>query len=109
MKLARPFASHSARIDSAHHHSASFLKHSFMVLGYPLTPQQVLFWVGLIFCLTPWASPPVALGLGLLVALLISNPFAAQTHKYTSKLLQYSVVGLGFGIDASAAAQAGRQ
>ncbi|GAB2456060.1 UPF0324 membrane protein [Hymenobacter qilianensis] len=80
-----------------------------MVLGYPLTPQQVLFWVGLIFCLTPWSSPPVALGLGLSVTLLIGNPFATQTHKYTSKLLQYSVVGLGFGIDASTAAQAGRQ
>ncbi|WP_133271702.1 YeiH family protein [Hymenobacter radiodurans] len=109
MKIARPFASNSARLVSVHHHAASFLNHSFTVFGYPLTPQQVLFWIGLIFCLTPWASPPVALGLGLLVALVMGNPFATQTHKYTSKLLQYSVIGLGFGINASAAAQAGRQ
>jgi uncharacterized integral membrane protein (TIGR00698 family) len=79
------------------------------VFGYSLTPQKVLFWFALLLCLTPLVAPPLALALGLLIALLIGNPFAALTHKYTSKLLQYSVVGLGFGMNAHAAAQAGRE
>jgi uncharacterized integral membrane protein (TIGR00698 family) len=41
--------------------------------------------------------------------MVVGNPFASLTQKYTSKLLQYSVVGLGFGMNAHAAAQAGRE
>lgn len=79
-----------------------FLRQSFSLFGYSLAPQQALFWLALILCLTPWVAPPLELALGLLVALLSGNPFAAQTHKYTSKLLQYSVIGLGFGISGRA-------
>ena len=60
-------------------------------------------------CLTPWVSPPLALGLGLLLAQTLGNPYPLQTRALTAKLLQYSVVGLGFGLNAHAAVQAGRQ
>lgn len=70
--------------------------------------RKLLFASLLVFCLTPWASPPLALGLGLGLALTAGNPFAAQAKKFTPKLLQYSVVGLGFGMNAHVALAAGR-
>ncbi|WP_242582587.1 YeiH family protein [Hymenobacter telluris] len=61
------------------------------------------------FCLTPWASPPVALALGLLLAQTVGNPFASHIKSLTPKLLQFSVIGLGFGMNAHVAVQAGQQ
>ena len=79
------------------------------VVGRTVTLRQVVFGLLLVFCLTPWASPPVALALGLVLAQTLGNPFASQTKAATAKLLQYSVVGLGFGMNAHAAVQAGRE
>lgn len=77
--------------------------------GNPLlTPRAVLFGLGLLVCCSPWGSPPLALLLGLLLGLTIGNPFLTQTRAYTSKLLQWSVVGLGFGMNAHAALEASR-
>ncbi|GAA4012384.1 putative sulfate exporter family transporter [Hymenobacter fastidiosus] len=70
---------------------------------------MLVFGLALAFCLTPWGSPPLALALGLVVALVFGNPWVAQSRKYTSQLLQYSVVGLGFGMNARQAMQAGRE
>ena len=79
-----------------------------LLLGYSVTGRQVVFGLLLVFCLTPWASPPVALALGLLLAQTLGNPFTSQTKAANARLLQYSVVGLGFGMNAHAAVQAGR-
>jgi uncharacterized integral membrane protein (TIGR00698 family) len=62
----------------------------------------------LAFCLTPWCSPPIALALGLVLALTIGNPFAGKTSKPTKLLLQVSVVGLGFGMNLHKVVEAGR-
>ncbi len=89
-----------------------FLRHFHtprLVAGRVITLRQVVFGLLLLFCLTPWASPPVALALGLLLAQTLGNPFASRTKIVTSKLLQFSVVGLGFGMNAHAAVQAGRE
>ena len=72
------------------------------------TLRAVLFFALLVFCATPWASPPIALALGLALALTIGNPFAKQTSKPTKLLLQASVVGLGFGMNLQKVMQAGR-
>ena len=80
-----------------------------LVFGKSITLHQVVFALFLIFCLTPWASPPIALALGLVLAQTIGNPFPARTKALTHKLLQFSVVGLGFGMNAHAAVQAGRE
>ena len=77
--------------------------------GRSYTLRQVVFGLLLVFCLTPWASPPLALALGLLLAQTVGNPFGLHTKRATAKLLQFSVVGLGFGMNAHAAVQAGRE
>jgi uncharacterized integral membrane protein (TIGR00698 family) len=87
---------------------ARHFRRRYQLFGRAVTLQQVVFGVALVFCLTPWASPPVALALGLLLAQTLGNPFARQTKAATAKLLQYSVVGLGFGMNAHAAVQAGK-
>ncbi|GAC1601545.1 MAG: putative sulfate exporter family transporter [Hymenobacter sp.] len=80
-----------------------------MVFGWAVTGREALFGVLVAFCLTPWASPPMALALGLVLAQTLGNPFSVHTKKLTAKLLQLSVVGLGFGMNAHAAVQAGRE
>ena len=70
--------------------------------------RYVLFFAFLLFCVTPWASPPLALALGLVLALTAGNPFGKQTSKPTKLLLQASVVGLGFGMNLQKVVQAGR-
>ncbi|HET9784317.1 MAG TPA: putative sulfate exporter family transporter [Terriglobales bacterium] len=61
------------------------------------------------YCLTPWASPGVALGLGILVALTVGNPFLHRTRPAAKWLLQASVVLLGFGMNLAAVAHAGER
>ena len=67
---------------------------------------QILFLLGVGFAASGWASPPVALALGLAFGLLFRNPFAESAAKYSKILLQASVVGLGFGIFTERPAQA---
>lgn len=80
-----------------------------VVFGRDITLQQAVFALFLVFCLTPWASPPIALALGLVLAQTVGNPFTAHTKAWTHKLLQFSVIGLGFGMNAHVAVQAGRE
>ena len=80
-----------------------------VAFGHRYTLREVVFGLLLLFCLTPWASSPLALALGLALAQALGNPFPSQTKQATAKLLQFSVVGLGFGMNAHAAVQAGRE
>jgi uncharacterized integral membrane protein (TIGR00698 family) len=73
----------------------------------PLLPK-VVFVLGLIFAVSPWASPPIALAAGLAVGLLSLNPFRRQTKSSTKYLLQASVVLLGFGMNLNSVLSAGR-
>jgi len=74
-----------------------------------LSLREIFFAIALFACLTPWITPPVALLLGLAVALFIGNPFLHLNHKATHILLQVSVVGLGFGMNLTSALKAGRE
>jgi uncharacterized integral membrane protein (TIGR00698 family) len=80
-----------------------------VVFGQSITLQQVVFTLLLAFCLTPWASPPISFALGLVMAQLVSNSFTKHTKVFAHKLLQFSVVGLGFGMNAHAAVQVGKE
>lgn len=68
--------------------------------------RAILFFAGIAFCLTPWASPPLALALGLALALTLGTPY--KTSKATKLLLQISVVGLGFGMNLTRVVAAGK-
>jgi Predicted membrane protein len=70
--------------------------------------QKAVFILLIIFCLSPYGSPPVALALGLLLAFTIGNPFPQLEGKFTKYLLQASVVLLGFGMNLSAIYDAGK-
>jgi len=72
------------------------------------TLRIVVFAALLIFCVTPWASPPIALALGLALALTLGHPFASRNSKATKLLLQTSVVLLGFGMNLQKVVEAGR-
>ena len=74
-----------------------------------ITIRELLFAIAIFACLTPWVTPPVALLLGLGVAFFVGHPFLHLNHKATHILLQVSVVGLGFGMNAASAVKAGRE
>ena len=62
-----------------------------------------------IFCLLPFVSPAVALFVGLAFALLVGQPFPSFSKKTSKYLLQFSVVGLGFGMNLHESLRAGKE
>src|ERR1700760_2320454 len=74
-----------------------------------ITIRELIFAIAIFACLTPWVTPPVALVLGLVMALFVGHPFIHLNHKATHVLLQVSVVGLGFGMNAATALKAGKE
>ncbi|MGN0258662.1 MAG: YeiH family protein [Bacteroides sp.] len=58
---------------------------------------------------TSWVTPPVALFSGLAFALLCGQPFPKFNKKMSKYLLQYSVVGLGFGMNLEASLASGKE
>jgi uncharacterized integral membrane protein (TIGR00698 family) len=70
--------------------------------------RKAVFVLLILFLLSPYGSPPVALALGLLLAFTIGDPFPQLSGKPTKYLLQASVVLLGFGMNLSAIVKAGR-
>ena len=56
-----------------------------------------------------WVTPPVALFMGLVYALSCGQAHPKFNKKMSKYLLQYSVVGLGFGMNLHAALQSGKE
>jgi uncharacterized integral membrane protein (TIGR00698 family) len=69
--------------------------------------RQLIFALLALFCLSPWASPPLALGLGMALALTLGNPFPALSKKLAHWLLQGCVVLLGFSMNLSVVLKTG--
>src|SRR5690348_10685937 len=70
--------------------------------------SKIVFLLGLLVAASGFASPPLALTLGLLFGLMFSHPFATQARSWSRILLQASVVGLGFGMNLHEVMRAGR-
>ena len=70
--------------------------------------SRILFALGLFFCLTPWASPPLALLAGLLFGAISTHPYKDESRRLSRILLQSAVVGLGFGMNLQEVLHAGR-
>jgi uncharacterized integral membrane protein (TIGR00698 family) len=73
-----------------------------------IASRWILFFVVAVATLTAYLSPPIALALGLVLALGIGNPAPDASARWSRLLLQWSVVGLGFGLDLPAIWDAGR-
>jgi uncharacterized integral membrane protein (TIGR00698 family) len=69
--------------------------------------SKVLFVAGLAFCLTPWASPPLALLVGLAFGAVASHPYPGESRQISKYMLQAAVVGLGFGMNLHQVMRAG--
>lgn len=75
--------------------------------------RRGLMLAGAAYCLTgfaewnPWASAPIALTLGIALALLGLTAFEPESRKLSRMLIQASVVLLGFSISLSDVARAG--
>ena len=70
-----------------------------LLLGY--VPGMAMF--------SSWVTPPVALFLGLAFALLCGQAYPKFNKKVSKKLLQYAVVGLGFGMNLHASLASGKE
>lgn len=71
--------------------------------------RKAIFICCIAFCLSPFASPAIALLMGLVIAQFTGHPYLHLNHKATHLLLQVSVVGLGFGMNIHTAIQAGKE
>ncbi|MCT4121409.1 putative sulfate exporter family transporter [Elizabethkingia anophelis] len=71
--------------------------------------QKILFFVLLIFCVTPFVEPPLALILGFVVSFFIGHPYIKHNSVAAKYLLQFSVVGLGFGMNLTEAVKVGKE
>jgi uncharacterized integral membrane protein (TIGR00698 family) len=90
---------------SFHHGSESKTLFQFHHAG----AREAVFILAVIVCVLPFASPPFALVMGIVIALTVGHPYLHLNHKATTLLLQISVVGLGFGMDLSTIVRTGKE
>ena len=79
------------------------------LLDRKITARELIFLSILVLCLSPFITPPVALLLGGMIAWFVGHPYLHLNHKAIHLLLQVSVVGLGFGMNAGSSLKAGRE
>lgn len=70
--------------------------------------NKPLFILLFILCLMPFISPAIALFLGLALGMTAGQPFPVFSKKTSKYLLQFSVVGLGFGMNLYESLQTGK-
>lgn len=68
---------------------------------------QLLFLALAVLSFSPLVSPPIALLFGILFVNIFGK--VLETDRFVKKLLQYSIIGLGFGINLNTAIEAGSQ
>lgn len=74
-----------------------------------LTVCLLLSYVPGMESFSSWVTPPVALFLGLVFALSCGQAYPKFNKTVSKKLLQYSVVGLGFGMNLQASLASGKE
>lgn len=68
---------------------------------------QLLFLALAVLSFSPLISPPIALLFGILFVNIFGK--VLETDTFVKKLLQYSIIGLGFGINLNTAIESGSQ
>jgi len=65
--------------------------------------RKIVFFLIVVMCATPWMGPPLALFAGLILAQTWGSPYPELGEKTSKRLLQISIVGLGFGMNLQTA------
>jgi uncharacterized integral membrane protein (TIGR00698 family) len=71
--------------------------------------SKIIYIGAIAVCAMPFIDTPFALLIGIILAQTVQHPFLKINKKLTHILLQASVVGLGFGMNAWQALNAGKQ
>ena len=87
----------------------NYNRHLYVGIVALLTLCLLAGYVPSVAFLASWVTPPVALFLGLAFALLCGQAYPKFNKKVSKKLLQYSVVGLGFGMNLQASLASGKE
>lgn len=73
------------------------------------TLRKFLFLMLAVFSLSPWVSSPIALALGIAFAFTLKTPFPLpKINPVIHRLLKFSIIGLGFGLQLNEALKAGQ-
>lgn len=79
-----------------------YSKYVYVILLAILILSQFVGYVHGLESVGSWITPPIALLIGLLYAFICGQAYPAYNKKCSKMLLQYSVVGLGFGMNIEA-------
>jgi uncharacterized integral membrane protein (TIGR00698 family) len=71
--------------------------------------RKILFILCLLLCFLPWMDAAYALLLGVVLSMTLGNPWPKQAALSSKKLLQLSVIGLGFGLSLGEVWTTGRE
>ncbi len=83
--------------------------HSGVIYIFIVSLLTILLLIDYIPSVDTFITPPIALFLGLVFALLCGKAYPAFNKKMSKKLLQYSVIGLGFGMNLHASLASGAE
>lgn len=86
-----------------------FKSHSNIIYIVLIALLSVLLLIDYIPNCSSFVTPPIALFLGLVFALLCGKAYPSFNKKMSKKLLQYSVIGLGFGMNLQASLASGAE
>ena len=84
-------------------------RHIYIALLSILTLCLLCDYIPALRFLAAWVTPPVVLFIGLVFALLCGQAYPTFNKKVSKKLLQYSVIGLGFGMNLQASLASGKE
>ena len=84
-------------------------RHIYIALLSIITLCLLCDYVPALRFLSAWVTPPVVLFIGLVFALLCGQAYPTFNKNVSKKLLQYSVIGLGFGMNLQASLASGKE
>ena len=84
-------------------------RHIYIALLSVLTLCLLCDYIPALRFLAMWVTPPVVLFIGLVFALLCGQAYPTFNKNVSKKLLQYSVIGLGFGMNLQASLASGKE
>ena len=84
-------------------------RHIYIALLSIITLCLLCDYIPALRFLAAWVTPPIVLFIGLVFALLCGQAYPTFNKKVSKKLLQYSVIGLGFGMNLQASLASGKE